>query len=165
MPILLGHPLAGRRHHLHQAGRADAGLGVGNEARFLADQAIHPGLVQAQALRGRVQDVVVRRREALGVVEFGAGALRGVDHAVEDLVLARVFGGHQQLAVGKFAQRPVPFARAFEAQAQAKNFSARLKAGIGGHLRQLGAVGAVGTEPALGGIVICWPISSSASWP
>ena len=108
-------------------------LRIHDEARFLADQAIHPGFIQAQGLRGRMHDVVVRRRVALRIVHFQARAVGRIDHAVEHIVLARKFRGRQMLAIRHRTQFPVPLARAFEAQAHVEKFQRPLQARIGGH--------------------------------
>ena len=104
-----------------------------DEARFLADQAIDPGLVQAQVARGRMHDVMVRRREALREVDLGLGAVGGVDHAVQHIVAAGEFGGGQQLPLGHPAQLPVPFAIAFEAHVHVEETERAAETLVGRH--------------------------------
>jgi hypothetical protein len=96
---------------------ADAGARVHDEARFLADQAVDEGRVEADLL-GPGRDVLAqRRREALVHVDLAAGAIAGVDAAVPDLAVAGELRRGQKLAVAEAADREIPFAHAFAAQA------------------------------------------------
>jgi hypothetical protein len=61
---LLGDPLGGGRHQLHQTGSADIRFGTGDEAAFLAHQAINPSIVERLIPRRRAHLIAVGGKEA-----------------------------------------------------------------------------------------------------
>ena len=106
--------------------------GVGDEARFLADQAEDIGRVQAD-VPGLGDHLAAKRcREALRQVDFAARAFAGVDAAVPDGLRAGTVGGGKQLAVLHPAQAEVPLAHAFAAQSQCKRLQRSREARLGG---------------------------------
>ncbi len=125
------------RHDLHQALRADGGTRAHDEARLLTDQPVDPGFVQAKSLGRRMHQVFERGGETLAEIHFDARAVRGADHAVEHVVLAREFGGGEQLPFAHLARFPIPFAVAFGAQIQVVKAESATKALVLRHRQQL----------------------------
>ena len=123
---------------------ADVRARVHDEARLLADQAVDERRVEADLLRPGRDFLAQRHREALVHVDLGAGAVAGVDAAVPDLAVAGELRGGQQLAVAQAADREVPFAHAFVAQADRDQRQRAGQAGMGGAASRSAGVSGAG---------------------
>ena len=108
---------------------------IGDEAAFLADQAVHIGRVQSDLSAAGDHAVAKRHGKTLLGVDDRLGAFAGVDAAVPHLALAGQVGGGQQLAVGHATgvvqgNGVVPFAHALAAQAQRDGGQGALQARV-----------------------------------
>ena len=88
-----------------------------HEAAFLAHQAIHPGFVEVELLRVILHQLAVGRRVAQAEIVQDHRALGGIDRAFVPVVAHRQHGRGEQLLVVVVLDRPLPFERAFVAQA------------------------------------------------
>src|SRR5690606_16596218 len=105
---LLRDPFRGGRHQLHQTRRPHAGTRIGDEAGFLADQAVDPRRIKIDLACLLRHLPFERRNETLPQVDFLLGAQGGVHHAIVDVLFPRELGGGQQFTVVHATQVEVP---------------------------------------------------------
>ena len=99
----------GRRHDLHQALCADAGLRAHDKAALLANQTVNPCRVNAY-LCGIADGQVFKRRDiAQFVVELVVGTVCAVDRHVVELVVKSDLCGSQQVVFVEVAGGKTPF--------------------------------------------------------
>ena len=129
-------PFCGSRHHLHQPRGAHPRLGIHDEPALLANQAIHVGRIEPNALCSCHDRIFKRHREALIQVHQSFGSVAGIDTAVPHFGAASDIGRSEQSPVvhatfGMQADAVVPFAHAFGTQAQTNGVQRALQARVG----------------------------------